>query len=92
MIDESGETVYVPFDSAGQRAISDLRYKGPSRDRMRALQPFGVSLPPWEMEQLRGQGAVEVVQEAINILVSTAHYSEQLGLCVQPDSGRAVIL
>ena len=43
MIDNDGEAVVVPYGDALSR-LDELRCYGPSRDRLRALQPFVVTL------------------------------------------------
>jgi CRISPR-associated endonuclease/helicase Cas3 len=88
MIDDSGAAVFVPFDRGAERAIDEFRYAGPSRDRFRKLQPFGVSVAPWTLGDLIRQGAVEQLHETIYVLNSSVHYDAALGLIVEPDPTR----
>ena len=84
MIDDAGATVFVPYGPAGDRAITGFRQLGPSRDRLRTLQPFGVSVAPWALERLRDQGAVELLHDTIHVLAASMHYDLRLGLLIEP--------
>lgn len=57
MIEDASATVFVPFGS-GSRLIEDL-CGGPTRERLRRLQRFGVSLRSRELETLRRTGLVD---------------------------------
>jgi CRISPR-associated endonuclease/helicase Cas3 len=93
MIDEATTTVFVPFDDRAARAIAALRAAGPSRDRFRALQPYGVAVYPDALERLKGRGAVEVLHDAVWILASGADYdNEHLGLLVDREAFDARIV
>jgi hypothetical protein len=62
--DDGSEAVVVPFGDAEKHLIQ-LRNYGPSRDQLRALQPFVVTLYPQQMQQLEQAGAVEIVAEVV---------------------------
>lgn len=83
MIDDAGETVFVPFEDGGRKAIEDVRRFGPSRDRLRRLQPYGVTLHSQALRSLP-PGAVELLHDTVRVLVSDIHYDKHLGL--SPDS------
>lgn len=85
MIDEGSVTIVVPFDDIARRALDQLRYAGPSRAVFRALQPYGVSIYPNGLNQLRGSGAVELLHEAVWVLVADRQYHAELGLLVEPE-------
>jgi CRISPR-associated endonuclease/helicase Cas3 len=87
MIDDSGATVFIAFDLRAERAIEEVRLLGPSRDRFRALQQFGVSVAPWTLSELRAQGAIEVLHESVAVLNSSIHYHPELGLLAEPPGG-----
>ncbi len=91
MIDDAGETVFVPYGPVGRRAIQDLRYGGPSAAAFRALQPFGVSLFPNALFNLRTQGAVELLHDSIWALTSDRNYDPKLGLVLDIDPADLVI-
>ncbi|MEX1244296.1 MAG: CRISPR-associated endonuclease Cas3'' [Thermoanaerobaculia bacterium] len=91
MIDDSGETVFVPFGPAGRRAIGDFRYGGPSAAALRMLQGFGVSVFPDALMKLRAQGAVELLHDSIWVLISELNYDPNLGLVLEADSSGLVV-
>jgi CRISPR-associated endonuclease/helicase Cas3 len=63
MIEDAGEPVVAPYgDWAGR--VDEIRQHGVSRDRMRRLQPFMVSLYRQEVEKLQAAGALERVAES----------------------------
>ncbi len=53
---------YGPHREHLDRLLAELRYVGPSRDRMRALQRFTVTLPGRVAKALLDQGDVEDIQ------------------------------
>lgn len=86
MIENVGETVFVPYGKSGRAAIQALRYGGPSRDVFRMLQPFGVTVYPDGMKMLLAAGAAELLPDpaSVHVLVSDIHYDETLGLITEP--------
>lgn len=82
MIDDLSETVFVPFGEEGRRAIDAVRFAGPSRERLRSLQVFGVSISQRELAELMRVGAVETISDTVHVLVSSIHYSDRFGILV----------
>lgn len=91
MIDDAGETVFIPFGDEGREAVNAIRYEGINRWTLRTLQPFGVSIFPAALLELRRQGAVELLHDSIWVLTSDIHYDWNLGLVFEADSTRLVI-
>ena len=58
MIDQSGATVIVPYGEGWARAKA-LRQIGPSRDGLRGIQRFTVTLYEQEFRKLRREGFIE---------------------------------
>jgi CRISPR-associated endonuclease/helicase Cas3 len=83
MIDNDGsEAVVAPYGDAMSR-LNDLRCYGPSRDRLRALQPFVVTLYQHQLAALESAGAIEVVAEVVRAIRAPGYsnlYSGQFGL------------
>jgi CRISPR-associated endonuclease/helicase Cas3 len=92
MIDEATTTVFIPFDVSARRAIEYLRHAGPSRERFRALQPYGVSVFPADLRKLQERGAVELVQESVWTLVSIDDYHQNLGLVVDGEGSERYVI
>ncbi|MHB0971979.1 MAG: CRISPR-associated helicase Cas3' [Thermoanaerobaculia bacterium] len=83
MIDSAAETVFVPYGGRGARAIDAVRYAGPSRERFRALQSYGVAVYPDALRKLAARGAIELLHDSVWVLTSINDYSHDLGLLVE---------
>jgi CRISPR-associated endonuclease/helicase Cas3 len=83
MIDNDGaEAVVVPYDDAIAR-LNELRGYGPNRDRLRALQPFLVTLYKQQLAVLEDAGAIEIVADTVRAIRVPGYsrlYSERFGL------------
>lgn len=91
MMDDAGETIFVPYGDAGRRAVRDARYGGISVSALRGLQPFGVSVYPDGFLKLRNQGALELIHESVWILVSNLNYDANLGLTFEANSSGLIV-
>ena len=82
--DDGSEPVLVPFGDASQR-LDELRRFGPSRDRLRAIQPFVVTLYPQQLQALQQAGALETIGDTVKALLHTrAHlYDATFGLVLE---------
>jgi len=83
LIDNSRqESIIVEYDGTRQGSanlIKELRYKGPSRDLLRKLQRFTVSVPRYRCQELFTKGMIEDVS-GFYVQVSPALYRKGLGL------------
>ncbi len=79
MIEDSQETVVVPYNDDVRRALSDLRFAGPSRSVMRRLQRYTVPVPPPVFARLLGEGTVVEI-EGVPVLQAVELYREDVGL------------
>jgi CRISPR-associated endonuclease/helicase Cas3 len=83
LIDNSRqESIIVEYDGARQGStdlIKELRYKGPSRNLLRKLQRFTVSVPRYRCQELFRKGMIEEVS-GFYVQVSPALYRKGLGL------------
>ncbi|MCU1347817.1 MAG: CRISPR-associated protein Cas3, partial [Acidobacteria bacterium] len=57
MIPDATTTVFVPYGRAGSAAIARFRRTPPTRETLRHLQPFGVSVYDNDLRELTGRGA-----------------------------------
>ncbi len=64
MIDQSGATVIVPYGE-GWKRVKALRQEGPSRDGLRRIQRYTVTLYEQEFRKLRREGFLEPLFAAI---------------------------
>jgi hypothetical protein len=82
--DDGSEPVLVPFEDASQR-LDALRRFGLSRDRLRAIQPFLVTLYPQQIQVLEQAGALETIGDTVKA-VHPAHaylYDATFGLVLE---------
>lgn len=96
MIDQSGATVIVPYEEGWTKAQT-LRQNGPSRDGLRGIQRFTVTLYEQEFRRLRREGFLEPLfaeteteaptfQETLWVIPGSVQphpYSERFGLSWQ---------
>jgi CRISPR-associated endonuclease/helicase Cas3 len=84
LIDDTAQVAvvvhYGPHRGLVHRRVDEIRHAGPSRDRLRALQRFTVSVPELVFRSLRGQGDIEDVA-GLWIQVADDLYDSILGLC-----------
>jgi CRISPR-associated endonuclease/helicase Cas3 len=80
LIDSAGEPVFVPYGKQGPRVIAAFRHGGPSRERLRALQPFAVNVYPHQIRQLVSSAAVELLHDTLYVLRDGSCYDSRLGL------------
>jgi CRISPR-associated endonuclease/helicase Cas3 len=96
MIDDDGEAIVVPYGEAISR-LAEVRNFGPSRDRLRALQPYVVNLYAIQSKALEEAGAVETVGDCVRAILMPGYqslYSDRFGLMlggpIQADPGSLI--
>lgn len=77
------KSILVPF-GGGEKLINLLRFSGAERGLMRKLQRYTVNIYNDEFNQLLKRGSVFEASPGIFALISTAEYSEEIGLVVEP--------
>lgn len=80
LIDDSSQTVLVPYGDDGFKWLDMLRNIGPERYLMRKLQRFTVNVYDYEFENLKRIGAIEDIHSGIWGLCISNGYDEILGL------------
>jgi len=77
--------VVVPWGEGPER-VRRLRQLGPTRDTLRALQPFIVNVPERELRELVELRAVELVEESVHCISPdfSGLYKERYGLVYEP--------
>jgi hypothetical protein len=78
------QPVAVAYAESEER-LDALRAEGPSRDRLRALQPFLVNVYPDELASLEAIGALEPVAGCLVALVKPFWriYTDDFGLLIE---------
>jgi CRISPR-associated helicase Cas3/CRISPR-associated endonuclease Cas3-HD len=77
--------VVVPYDDACLKAIDRIRVMGVTRDRVWRLQPYTVSVRPWEYRCLQKSGLIEDVGGILVLSDMNAYDIEAYGLAVPSD-------
>ena len=63
-----------------------------SRDLFRKLAQYAVSIYPQQFEALNLAGDLEILDDQVAILTNPSLYSEQTGLSLQSDFGKALFI
>ena len=103
MIDDAGVSIVVPYGEGWER-VQQVRRDGPSRDGLRGLQRYTVTVYERELYKLKAAGFVELLfaqtEEAASEEKQTwvvrgdlrpLPYSERFGLSVQEDEGSTIM-
>ena len=87
-------TVYVPFDLEGEQLIGRYKEDLFSRELLRNLARFSVSVYPAHFQQLVESGALQMVdaQSGTGVLDNANLYSLDCGLDMEADSGQALFI
>jgi CRISPR-associated endonuclease/helicase Cas3 len=87
MIPEVTESVFLPICRRAKHLLDRLRQEGPSRDLLRALQPYTVSVYSPVLQELLSQGALETIQEHYALHQSPGpHYDPAMGFASTADA------
>jgi CRISPR-associated endonuclease/helicase Cas3 len=93
MIGESMKTVFVPWDDNARKLINELRYAGPSRDRLRKLQIYSVQVYPKQLTELQVNRAIEEMHGFLVLgdFLPNPFYHPKTGLSTKIDTGMALM-
>ena len=88
MIDSPTRTVYIPL-GAGAELVGRLRAGERSRTLFRQLGQYGVSIYEEHFAALDQAGDLERLEDGSSILATLSLYSEETGLSLEADCGKA---
>jgi len=85
IIEDSGETVYVPYGPEGARLIQELYTSEDPGALARKLQRYGVGLYPQEYQKMLAAGWIDVPHGIYSVLVPSlseegGYYCDEVGL------------
>ncbi len=92
MIEDEGRALFVRFDEKSEKLLDQLRHAGPSRDLLRRLQRYAVSVPTWMFDKLLNHGDIEPVHGEFHAVVSRALYHKDEGLLLDDEAMDAEVL
>ncbi|HEY8420630.1 MAG TPA: CRISPR-associated helicase Cas3' [Thermoclostridium sp.] len=89
MIDENDYSVIVKYNDDAVKKINELEYGYFTRDKLRSIQKYIVSLSVHEYRKLKEINALKAIGEHMSILVSGEDYSDETGIIVPDQLGIA---
>ena len=91
LIDSPTRTIYIPWDN-GVELVDRLRAGEGGRTLFRLLGQYGVSVYEKHFAALEAAGDLEVMENGAAILRDPALYSEETGLSLETDDGKALFI
>ena len=94
-IDSNAYTVYVPYDEEADKLINKIKSGECTKDIFRRLGRYSISVYEEHFRALYNTGAlltakdVEVLDESSAILNDMTLYTEEMGLSLEPETGKA---
>jgi CRISPR-associated endonuclease/helicase Cas3 len=85
LIKDETVPIIVRFNK-NDKLIDKLRFAGPNRELMRALQRYTVSIKPEVAKRMQSEGRIEEIQDGILAQVDTHLYNPQVGLDIFSDN------
>ena len=95
LIEENTKTIFVNREEEADQVLHQLKQQGYTKSGMRRAGQFCIQVYERELKRLEGLGMVRPVSQEIQDfyeLVDHDRYSEEMGLCLEGDSGAAVFL
>ena len=90
MIEDNNYSVIIKYNDDAKRKINELEYGYYTRDKLRSVQKYSVSLSVHEYNKLRDINAVKGIGKNIGILISVEDYSDEIGINIPDNLGIAV--
>lgn len=84
MIEDNNYSIIVKYNEEAKKGINDLEHGYYTKDKLRSLQKYTISLNKHEYRNLRNTNAVKDIGEKIAILISPEDYSNEIGI-IMPD-------
>ena len=92
LIETETRSVLIPLEEKAANLTQALRSGACSRGVFRRIGAYTVSVYPQHFQALVAAGDVEVVADGFGVLVNDSLYSEDTGLSLQSDEGKAIFV
>ena len=96
LIEQNGETIFVPWDEEGRELLSQIEREGMSRKRARAMQQYSVNLYENLFQQLFDSGKFRALESGakgnLYVLREKEDYSEEKGILLEAELGEGIYL
>lgn len=91
LIDSPTRSIYIPLEK-GAELVGELRSGVISQNLIRQLGPYGVSVYEQHFDALDRAGNLEVLENGAAVLLNLSLYSNETGLSLETDSGKALFI
>ncbi len=95
LIEENTKTIFINREEEATIILQQIKYQGYTKTGMRKAGQYCIQIYDREIEKLQGAGIVQAVSEDIEDfyeLMNQTQYTEEMGLDLEIDSGRAMFL
>lgn len=87
LIGNSGKSILIPYDDESKALLSQLKAGVRNRNILRSVGQYVVNVYDNQFQKLTGQGALEVIDENICVLLDLERYDGERGLIIDMDDG-----
>ena len=87
LIGNSGKSILIPYDDESKVLLSQLKAGVRNRNILRLVGQYVVNVYDNQFQKLTGQGALEVIDENICVLLDLERYDGERGLIIDMDDG-----
>lgn len=92
LIEETGKSVFIALDEHGEQILNQLRLGIRNRELLRKAGQYIISVYDAQYDQLLGCGAIEKIDDNINVLMDMSFYRDDIGLKVDSENGIGVFI
>lgn len=95
LIEENTFTVFIGKEEEAEELLKQIKYHGYTKEEMRKIGQYCVQLYESDVEKLQGAGMLRAVSEDIKDfyeLFNEEQYTEEIGLDLDIESGRALFM
>ena len=87
LIGNYGKSILIPYDDESKVLLSQLKAGVRNRNILRLVGQYVVNVYDNQFQKLTGQGALEVIDENICVLLDLERYDGERGLIIDMDNG-----
>jgi len=92
LIDNEGKNIFIPRNEESKILLQKLRNGVRTRELLRAIGQYTVSVYSNQFDKLRGQGTLEIIDDNIAVLIDMEKYDMKKGLIVNMEDGVGVFI
>lgn len=96
LIEEDTKTIFIPKEKRAIDLLNELKVKGLTKKLMREMEQYCVNVYENDFKQISGVGMVRAISEDMKEdffeLTDLENYTEEMGLILKVESGKAVIV